>query len=56
MYVRAGLEFESRSAGWKAQMMARGLATQTIEGRCRVFRRFQEYAGTFPWTLRQTDT
>ena len=41
--------------GWKAQMMARGLATQTIEGRCRVLRRFQEYAGTFPWTWRPVD-
>jgi hypothetical protein len=38
--------------GWKAQMLARGLTTQTIEGRCRVLRRFQEYAGTFPWTWR----
>ena len=47
--------FDAIIDGWKAQMMARGLATQTIEGRCRVLRRFQEYAGTFPWTWRPVD-
>ena len=47
--------FDAMIDGWKAQMMARGLATQTIEGRCRVLRRFQEYAGTFPWTWRPVD-
>lgn len=41
--------FDAVIDGWKPQMMARGLATQTIEGRCRVLRRFQEYAGTFPF-------
>lgn len=47
--------FDAMLDGWKAQMLARGLATQTIEGRCRVLRRFQEYAGTFPWTWRPVD-
>jgi integrase/recombinase XerD len=47
--------FDAMIDGWKAQMMARGLATQTIEGRCRVLRRFQEYAGTFPWAWRPVD-
>jgi integrase/recombinase XerD len=37
--------FDAMLDGWKAQMLARGLTTQTIKGRCRVLRRFQEYAG-----------
>ena len=47
--------FDAMLDGWKAQMLARGLTAQTIEGRCRVLRRFQEYAGTFPWTWRPVD-
>lgn len=47
--------FDAMLGGWKAQMLARGLTTATIEGRCRVLRRFQEYAGTFPWTWRPVD-
>jgi hypothetical protein len=47
--------FEAMLDGWKAQMLARGLTVQTIEGRCRVVQKFQEYAGTFPWTWRPVD-
>lgn len=47
--------FDAMLDGWKAQMLARGLTTQTIEGRCGVLRRFQGYAGTFPWTWRPVD-
>ena len=47
--------FDAMLDGWKAQMLARGLTAQTIEGRCRLLRRFQEYAGTFPWTWRPVD-
>lgn len=35
--------------GWRAQMLARGLTAATIEGRCRLVRRFQEFTGEFPW-------
>jgi len=47
--------FDAMLDGWTAQMLARGLTTQTIEGRCRLLRRFQEYAGTYPWTWRPVD-
>jgi integrase/recombinase XerD len=46
--------FDAMLDGWKAQMLARGLTPQTIEGRCRL-RRFQEFAGTYPWTWRPVD-
>ena len=41
--------------GWRAQMLARGLTTATIEGRCRLVRRFQEFTGEFPWQWRPVD-
>lgn len=47
--------FEAMVEGWRAQMLARGLTGSTIEGRCRVLRRFQEFAGTFPWSWRPVD-
>jgi|SRR5882757_1350785 len=34
--------FDAMLDGWRAQMLARGLATETIDGRCGVLRRFQE--------------
>lgn len=44
--------FEAMIGGWRAQMLARGLTTQTIMGRCGVLARFQRFAGTFPWQWR----
>jgi site-specific recombinase XerD len=40
---------------WRAQMLARGLTTDTIKGRCGVVSRFQEYTGEFPWQWRPAD-
>lgn len=42
--------FEAMIDGWSAQMLARGLQVGTIKNRCSVVRRFQAYAGNFPWT------
>ena len=47
--------FEAMVEGWRAQMLARGLTRATIDGRCGVLRRFQEFAGTFPWSWRPVD-
>jgi site-specific recombinase XerD len=41
--------FEAMLDGWRAQMLARGLTSTTITGRCGVVARFQRFAGTFPW-------
>jgi integrase/recombinase XerD len=34
--------------GWRAQMLARGLAVDTIKGRCRVVSRFVEFTYEYP--------
>ncbi len=47
--------FEAMIDGWSAQMLARGLQVDTIRNRCRVVRRFQSFAGTFPWTWQPVD-
>lgn len=47
--------FDAMLKGWQAQMLARGLATDTIKERCRVVRRFQEFSGEFPWQWRPVD-
>ncbi|MDQ1724586.1 MAG: hypothetical protein QOG52_1614 [Frankiaceae bacterium] len=47
--------FDAMIDGWRAQMLARGLTTATIEGRCRLIRRFQSFTGEFPWTWRPLD-
>lgn len=47
--------FEAMVDGWRTQMLARGLTTQTIKGRCGVLQRFQRFAGTFPWQWRPVD-
>lgn len=41
--------------GWRAQMLARGLTTQTIKQRCQPLERFQEFTGEFPWQWRPAD-
>ncbi len=47
--------FDAMLDGWRAQMLARGLAVETIETRCRLVRRFQEFCGEFPWQWRPVD-
>lgn len=41
--------------GWSAQMLARGLQTNTIKNRWGVVRRFQSFSGEFPWSWRPVD-
>ena len=38
--------------GWRAQMLARGLAVDTIEGRCGIVSRFVEFTNEYPWRWR----
>ena len=47
--------FEAMVDGWRAQMLARGLVTATIETRTRLVIRFQQFAGDYPWTWRPAD-
>ena len=47
--------FEAMLDGWNAQILARGLQVATIKSRCSILRRFQQFAGTFPWTWRPVD-
>lgn len=47
--------FDAMLDGWRAQMLARGLTTQTIEGRSRILRRFQEFSGAYPWSWQPVD-
>lgn len=47
--------FEAMLDGWRAQMLARGLTTETITNRCRVVARFQQFSGEFPWQWRPVD-
>lgn len=44
--------FDAMLDGWRAQMLARGLTTGTIDNRCRLVRSFQEFSGEFPWLWR----
>ena len=47
--------FEAMVEGWRSQMMARGLTTSYIKDRLSVVRRFQSFAGTFPWQWTPAD-
>jgi hypothetical protein len=47
--------FTAMLGGWRAQMLARGLTTQTIKQRCQLLERFQVFAGEFPWQWRPMD-
>lgn len=47
--------FEAMADGWRAQMLARGLTTATIENRARLVCRFQQFTGEFPWRWRPVD-
>jgi integrase/recombinase XerD len=39
---------EAMLDGWRAQMLARGLAVDTIKARCRLVRRFVEFTNEYP--------
>src|SRR5512142_2533150 len=47
--------FEAMLDGWRAQMLARGLAPATIKARCGLVTRFQQYTSEFPWSWRPVD-
>jgi integrase/recombinase XerD len=47
--------FEAMVDGWRTQMLARGLAVDTIKTRTRVVERFQLFTGDYPWTWRPVD-
>jgi integrase/recombinase XerD len=47
--------FTAMLDGWRAQMLARGLTTETIKQRCQLLERFQEFTGEFPWQWRPAD-
>lgn len=41
--------FEAMLAGWRDQQLSRNLRAETIEARLGVVRRFQRFAGDWPW-------
>jgi hypothetical protein len=41
--------------GWRAQMLARGLAVSTITARCSLIGRFVEFTNEYPWRWRPLD-
>ena len=47
--------FNAMVGGWRAQMLARGPAVDTIKGRCRLAARFVEFPNEYPWRWRPLD-
>jgi site-specific recombinase XerD len=47
--------FTAMVDGWRAQMLARGLAVDTITARCRLVARFVEFTNEYPWRWRPLD-
>lgn len=47
--------FEAMVDGWRAQMLARGLVSATIESRARLVTRFQRFTNDYPWAWRPVD-
>jgi integrase/recombinase XerD len=43
--------FNATVDGWRAQMLARGLAVDTIKGRCGIVSRSVEFTNDYPWQL-----
>jgi hypothetical protein len=43
--------FNATVDGWRAQMLARGLAVDTIKGRCGIVSRSVEFTSDYPWQL-----
>lgn len=47
--------FDAKLAGWRNQMLARGLTVATIKSRNRVVERFQVFTNDFPWCKQASD-
>ena len=47
--------FEAMIEGWRTQMLARGLETETIRRKIVLVQRFQVYTQTFPWQWSPVD-
>lgn len=47
--------FSEMLDGWAAQMLARGLAVDTIKQRLRMLRRFQSFSNEYPWRWQASD-
>lgn len=47
--------FNAMLDGWRAQMLARGLAVDTIKARGRLISRFVEFTNEYPWRWRPID-
>jgi len=47
--------FEAMLHGWRAQMLARGLVSDTITARVGTVQRFQGFTNEYPWRWRPTD-
>jgi len=47
--------WEAMLVGWTDQQLARGLKVTTMESRVRLLRRFQEFAGIYPWSWSAAD-
>ncbi|QZA09816.1 MULTISPECIES: tyrosine-type recombinase/integrase [Mycobacteriaceae] len=47
--------FNAMVDGWRAQMLARGLAVDTIKARGRLISRFVEFTNEYPWRWRALD-
>src|SRR5664280_3262398 len=47
--------FEALLDGWRSQRLSRNLSFTTIATSGRIVRRFQDYAGSFPWGWTSTE-
>lgn len=47
--------FESMLGAWSQQQQGRGLVAGTIDDRLRRVRRFNEFAGAYPWEWQASD-
>lgn len=47
--------FEAMVDGWRAQMLARGVTTDSIEQMTRIVQRFQRYTNDYPWSWSSHD-
>lgn len=41
--------FSAMLTGWQRQLRSRSLSNQTVDGRISLIRRFNEFAGSYPW-------
>ncbi len=47
--------YQSMLGSWGQQQRSRSLASDTIESRVRIVRRFSDYAGSYPWQWQASD-